>query len=204
MGFRHAAVGALVRSSYHADRQAEEVLARVRSEACGSGSAPRRSRATGSTSARPASSAPPAARRRRRSPRRNRRARRRESRRRYPAPSRGARAGATTADTSSRETPERREESSACPLPACARAGAARRAFRSARRSRLPACQAPAAALRGRKRSSDSRREAPAAFPDCGGPTSLMPCIDALSSVSSPRSIRTRPIERKGWPFWSA
>jgi lipoate synthase len=24
MGFRHAAVGALVRSSYHADRQAEE------------------------------------------------------------------------------------------------------------------------------------------------------------------------------------
>jgi lipoic acid synthetase len=26
MGFRHAAVGALVRSSYHADRQAEEVL----------------------------------------------------------------------------------------------------------------------------------------------------------------------------------
>jgi lipoyl synthase len=27
MGFRHAAVGALVRSSYHADRQAEEVLA---------------------------------------------------------------------------------------------------------------------------------------------------------------------------------
>jgi lipoic acid synthetase len=28
MGFRHAAVGALVRSSYHADRQAEEVLTR--------------------------------------------------------------------------------------------------------------------------------------------------------------------------------
>ncbi|HLX27630.1 MAG TPA: lipoyl synthase [Casimicrobiaceae bacterium] len=28
MGFRHAAVGALVRSSYHADRQAEEALAR--------------------------------------------------------------------------------------------------------------------------------------------------------------------------------
>ena len=28
MGFRHAAVGALVRSSYHADKQAEEVLAR--------------------------------------------------------------------------------------------------------------------------------------------------------------------------------
>ncbi len=27
MGFRHAAVGALVRSSYHADRQAEGVLA---------------------------------------------------------------------------------------------------------------------------------------------------------------------------------
>ena len=27
MGFRHAAVGALVRSSYHADKQAEEVLA---------------------------------------------------------------------------------------------------------------------------------------------------------------------------------
>ena len=27
LGFRHAAVGALVRSSYHADRQAEEVLA---------------------------------------------------------------------------------------------------------------------------------------------------------------------------------
>ena len=27
MGFRHAAVGALVRSSYHADQQAEEVLA---------------------------------------------------------------------------------------------------------------------------------------------------------------------------------
>jgi lipoate synthase len=27
MGFRHAAVGALVRSSYHADRQAEKVLA---------------------------------------------------------------------------------------------------------------------------------------------------------------------------------
>jgi lipoic acid synthetase len=27
MGFRHAAVGALVRSSYHADRQAEEILA---------------------------------------------------------------------------------------------------------------------------------------------------------------------------------
>jgi lipoic acid synthetase len=27
MGFRHAAVGALVRSSYHADRQAEHVLA---------------------------------------------------------------------------------------------------------------------------------------------------------------------------------
>jgi lipoic acid synthetase len=27
MGFRHAAVGALVRSSYHADRQAEQVLA---------------------------------------------------------------------------------------------------------------------------------------------------------------------------------
>jgi lipoic acid synthetase len=26
MGFRHAAVGALVRSSYHADRQAEGVL----------------------------------------------------------------------------------------------------------------------------------------------------------------------------------
>ncbi len=26
MGFRHAAVGAMVRSSYHADRQAEEVL----------------------------------------------------------------------------------------------------------------------------------------------------------------------------------
>ena len=26
MGFRHAAVGALVRSSYHADKQAEEVL----------------------------------------------------------------------------------------------------------------------------------------------------------------------------------
>ena len=26
MGFRHAAVGALVRSSYHADRQAEDVL----------------------------------------------------------------------------------------------------------------------------------------------------------------------------------
>ena len=26
MGFRHAAVGALVRSSYHADRQAEEAL----------------------------------------------------------------------------------------------------------------------------------------------------------------------------------
>jgi lipoic acid synthetase len=26
LGFRHAAVGALVRSSYHADRQAEEVL----------------------------------------------------------------------------------------------------------------------------------------------------------------------------------
>jgi len=29
MGFRHAAVGALVRSSYHADKQAEEVLADV-------------------------------------------------------------------------------------------------------------------------------------------------------------------------------
>jgi lipoyl synthase len=29
MGFRHAAVGALVRSSYHADKQAEEVLARA-------------------------------------------------------------------------------------------------------------------------------------------------------------------------------
>ncbi|CAG1009791.1 lipoyl synthase [Burkholderiales bacterium] len=29
MGFRHAAVGALVRSSYHADRQAEEVLTRA-------------------------------------------------------------------------------------------------------------------------------------------------------------------------------
>ena len=28
-GFRHAAVGALVRSSYHADKQAEEVLAAV-------------------------------------------------------------------------------------------------------------------------------------------------------------------------------
>jgi lipoic acid synthetase len=27
MGFRHAAVGALVRSSYHADKQAEELLA---------------------------------------------------------------------------------------------------------------------------------------------------------------------------------
>ena len=27
MGFRHAAVGALVRSSYHADKQAEDVLA---------------------------------------------------------------------------------------------------------------------------------------------------------------------------------
>jgi lipoic acid synthetase len=27
MGFRHAAVGALVRSSYHADQQAEDVLA---------------------------------------------------------------------------------------------------------------------------------------------------------------------------------
>jgi lipoic acid synthetase len=27
MGFRHAAVGALVRSSYHADKQAEEILA---------------------------------------------------------------------------------------------------------------------------------------------------------------------------------
>ena len=27
MGFRHAAVGALVRSSYHADRRAEGVLA---------------------------------------------------------------------------------------------------------------------------------------------------------------------------------
>ena len=27
LGFRHAAVGALVRSSYHADRQAEDVLA---------------------------------------------------------------------------------------------------------------------------------------------------------------------------------
>jgi lipoic acid synthetase len=27
MGFRHAAVGALVRSSYHADRQAEGILA---------------------------------------------------------------------------------------------------------------------------------------------------------------------------------
>ena len=27
MGFRHAAIGALVRSSYHADKQAEEVLA---------------------------------------------------------------------------------------------------------------------------------------------------------------------------------
>ena len=27
MGFRHAAVGALVRSSYHADRQAGDVLA---------------------------------------------------------------------------------------------------------------------------------------------------------------------------------
>ncbi|MGE3849967.1 MAG: lipoyl synthase, partial [Gammaproteobacteria bacterium] len=26
MGFRHAAVGAMVRSSYHADAQAEEVL----------------------------------------------------------------------------------------------------------------------------------------------------------------------------------
>jgi lipoic acid synthetase len=26
MGFKHAAVGALVRSSYHADRQAEELL----------------------------------------------------------------------------------------------------------------------------------------------------------------------------------
>ena len=26
MGFRHAAVGALVRSSYHADKQAEEAL----------------------------------------------------------------------------------------------------------------------------------------------------------------------------------
>ena len=30
MGFRHAAIGALVRSSYHADRQAEEVLASAR------------------------------------------------------------------------------------------------------------------------------------------------------------------------------
>ena len=28
MGFRHAAVGALVRSSYHADQQAEDVLRR--------------------------------------------------------------------------------------------------------------------------------------------------------------------------------
>jgi lipoic acid synthetase len=27
LGFRHAAVGALVRSSYHADKQAEDVLA---------------------------------------------------------------------------------------------------------------------------------------------------------------------------------
>ena len=27
LGFRHAAVGALVRSSYHADKQAHEVLA---------------------------------------------------------------------------------------------------------------------------------------------------------------------------------
>ena len=27
MGFRHAAVGALVRSTYHADQQAEDVLA---------------------------------------------------------------------------------------------------------------------------------------------------------------------------------
>ena len=32
-GFRHAAVGALVRSSYHADRQAEEVLAEAQSRA---------------------------------------------------------------------------------------------------------------------------------------------------------------------------
>ena len=30
MGFRHAAVGALVRSSYHADKQAEDVLGRWR------------------------------------------------------------------------------------------------------------------------------------------------------------------------------
>ena len=29
MGFQHAAVGALVRSSYHADQQAEDVLARL-------------------------------------------------------------------------------------------------------------------------------------------------------------------------------
>jgi len=29
MGFRHAAVGAMVRSSYHADRQAEGVLAPI-------------------------------------------------------------------------------------------------------------------------------------------------------------------------------
>jgi lipoic acid synthetase len=27
MGFKHAAIGALVRSSYHADRQAQDVLA---------------------------------------------------------------------------------------------------------------------------------------------------------------------------------
>ncbi len=31
MGFKHAAVGALVRSSYHADQQAEEVLAQPQS-----------------------------------------------------------------------------------------------------------------------------------------------------------------------------
>ena len=83
MGFRHAAVGALVRSSYHADGRPKRCSPAERAAAadrtCGvKDSAARAVRAaprpwaTGSTCARPASSAPPAVRRRRRSPRRSR------------------------------------------------------------------------------------------------------------------------------------
>ena len=52
--------------------------------------------------------------------------------------------------------------------------------------------RAAAAALRGRTRSSDSRRAARAPGPDCAFTHALIACIDARSRVSSPRSISTR------------
>ena len=210
MGFRHAAVGALVRSSYHADRQAEEVsrrrvvrVGRSRSvDACG-----RRRR-----SVRPQDPHPPLLRIRPASRPASSPKPQKKSARTAPAIAPPvscaiiSRCSGVVGQRIGRREIDRRAERDRARIDgdrALARA-AARPACRSDRRSAPRACRAAAAALRERRRSSDSRRGAAAAARDASAPFANALHRRCARACNSPRSISTRPSERNGWPFWSA